>query len=184
MSESGATKNQLNFIRKLRDGSEERENAFQEFLKEKGKSDVSELSVPEASEAIDAMKKISVKGDTSAEGYATGKQINFLSKLQDTEERQSETRKYLEGLRKGSINHLSIKEASELIDKLIKMGGSDNSRNFETNATRKQIKFIQSLQKSERQLEVAKVYLKELKKESFDELSMKEASELINKLKE
>lgn len=184
MSDSKATKSQLNFIKRLRDSSNEREEAFQSLLKDREKLDVGELSIQEASEVIDALKKIVVEGDNSTDIYATGKQIDFISRLQDTEERVAATKEQLEKLGKESINHLSIQEASELIDKLIKMTGPDKSGNYESMATSKQIKFIKNLQKSEKQLELARSYLKEIKKENFDELTRKEASELINKLKE
>ena len=178
-----ATKNQLNFIKKLREASQEREEKLQEFLKSKGKADPGELDVPEASELIDSLKNVKVAGEAVSENYATGKQINCLSNLQDSDERREATAAFLSGHGKESINHLSMSEASELIEKLMQLRGGDSSERAVSQATSKQIKFIQNLQKSDEQIGKANDYLKKVKKGSLDELTRKEASELIELLK-
>lgn len=185
MAERGSspTKKQIDFINRLREASGEREEAVAVFLKERGKGDIQELSIPETSDLIDSLKKIKVEGENMSGGFATGKQISFLTNLQDTEERRSAAKNYLDNLGKDSVNELSINEASELIDTLMKMPRGERLDSSEMGPTSKQIKFIQSLQKNSDGTGVVSSYLKKLKKGSLEELSRKEASELIEKLK-
>lgn len=180
---SSPTKKQLDFIRKLRDASNEREERYQSFLSERKKSDVSELSVPETSELIDALKNIKVEGEQSGAGMATGKQINFLSSLQDTEERIETVSRFLKEHNKDSINILSIPEASELIDKLMQSPRGERLDPTQLMATPKQVKFIKSLQKGDDAVKAAQKYLQDRGKKSEEELNRKEASELIERLK-
>ena len=185
MAERGSapTKKQLDFIEKLRSASSEREEVVLKFLNEKGMGSIKELSVPETSELIDKLKAIKVEGENVSSGFATGKQISFLTNLQDTEERRSAVRDHLQGLGKQSVNELSINEASELIDTLMKMPRGERLDASELAPTAKQIKFIQSLQKSPNGTGVASSYLKKLGKGMLEELTRKEASELIELLK-
>ncbi|AKA47924.1 hypothetical protein IX51_01155 [uncultured archaeon] len=180
---SSPTRKQLDFIKKLREASEEREEKLQSYLSSKGKSDISELSVPETSELIDAMKSIKVEGEQSGGGIATGKQINFLSSLQDTEERIEMVSQYLKDHGKDSVNVLSIPEASDLIDRLMQTPKGERLDPTQLKATPKQVKFIKSLQKNEDSVAAASKYMKDHGKLSEDDLSRKEASELIEKLK-
>jgi hypothetical protein len=74
--------NQLDFINKLREVSQEKEETFQKFLKDKGKADVSGLTVNEASSLIVALKTVKVQSENSGKHtYATWKQRTFLTKL-------------------------------------------------------------------------------------------------------
>lgn len=114
---------------------------------------------------------------------ATGKQINFLSSLQDTEEKIEIVNQYLKDRGKDSINMLSIPEASELIDRLMQSPKGERLDPSQLKATAKQVKFIKSLQKNDNSISAASKYLKDHGKTSEDELSRKEASELIEKLK-
>lgn len=180
---SSPTKKQIDFINKLRGASQEREEAVQEFLKARDKADIQELSVPETSDLIDSLKRIKVEGEEVSAGLATGKQISFLNNLQDTEERKKSTSEFLKPLGKASVNELTINEASELIDTLMKMPRGERLDASEMAPTSKQIKFIQSLQKSPDGTGVASSYLKKLGKGTLEELTRKEASELIEKLK-
>lgn len=182
-NKSSPTKKQIEFIKKLREASEEREEKLIKFLSEKGKTDVSELSVPETSSLIDVLKSVKVEGDQSGAGMATGKQINFLSSLQDTEERIETVNRFLKEHMKDSINVLSIPEASELIDTLMQSPRGERLDPTQLNATPKQVKFIKSLQKSDSAVKAAQKYLRDHNKKSEEELSRKEASELIETLK-
>ncbi len=182
-NKSSPTKKQIEFIKKLREASEEREEKLIKFLSEKGKTDVSELSVPETSSLIDVLKSVKVEGDQSGAGMATGKQINFLSSLQDTEERIETVNRFLKEHMKDSINVLSIPEASELIDTLMQSPRGERLDPTQLNATPKQVKFIKSLQKSDSSVKAAQKYLRDHNKKSEEELSRKEASELIETLK-
>ena len=185
MAERGSapTKKQLDFIDKLRSASSEREDIVFKFLDSKEKGSISELSVPETSELIDRLKAVKVEGENVSAGFATGKQISFLTNLQDTEERRSAARDYLRNLGKTSVNELSINEASELIDSLMKMPRGERLDASELAPTSKQIKFIQSLQKSPNGSGITNSYLKKVRKAQLEELSRKEASELIELLK-
>lgn len=183
-NKSSPTRKQLDFLQKLRGASEEREEKVQEYLSTKGKGDINDLSVPETSELIDLLKSIKVEGEQGGGGgLATGKQINFLSSLQDTEERQATVEEYLSSHGKDSINMLSIPEASELIDKLMQSPKGERLDGSRLNATPKQVKFIKSLQKTDKAIATASQYLKDHGKGSEEELSRKEASELIERLK-
>lgn len=185
MAERGSspTKKQIDFINKLREASSEREETLQEFLRSREKSGVEELTVPETSDLIDALKKIKVEGEVTGGGFATGKQISFLTNLQDTEERRDAARDYLKNLGKESVNELAINEASELIDTLMHMPRGERLDASEMSPTSKQIKFIQSLQKTPNGSGTASAFLKKLGKGTLEELTRKEASELIEKLK-
>ncbi len=180
---SAPTKKQLDFIDKLRSASPEREEVVFKFLDSKEKGSISELSVPETSELIDRLKAIKVEGENISAGFATGKQISFLTNLQDTEERRNAAREYLHKLGKTSVNELAINEASELIDSLMKMPRGDRLDASELAPTSKQLKFIQSLQKSPNGTGTISSYLKKLRKGQLEELTRKEASELIEMLK-
>lgn len=185
MAERGTspTKKQIDFINKLRGASTEREETVQQFLKSREKADISELTVPETSELIDELKKIKVSGEEAGAGFATGKQISFLTNLQDTEERRAFAIDFLGKMGKKSVNELSIPEASELIDTLMKMPRGERLDASEMAPTTKQLRFIQSLQKSPDGSGIASSYMKKLKKKSLEELTRKEASELIEMLK-
>lgn len=181
---SSPTKKQISFLTRLREASQEREEKLQDFLAAHGKGDVSELSSQETSDIIDQLKNIKVEGEQGmGGGNATGKQINFLSSLQDTEERIEAVQKYLSDHGRDSINGLSIQEASELIDKLMQSPGGERLDATKLNATPKQVKFIKNLQKDDRTIGLAANYMKEHGKGSEEELTRKEASELIELLK-
>lgn len=180
---SSPTKKQLDFISKLRNASPEREEALQQFLRSREKGDVSELTVPETSDLIDSLKKIQVKGEDVSAGLATGKQISFLTNLQDTEERRSFATEFLNRAGKRSVNELAINEASELIDSLMKMPRGERLDSSEMAPTTKQIRFIQNLQKTPNASGISDNYMKKLRKKSLEELNRKEASELIELLK-
>lgn len=182
-NKSSPTKKQLDFLQKLRDASSEREERLLSYLSSKGKSDISELSVPETSELIDLLKNIKVEGEQMNAGLATGKQINFLSSLQDSEERQETVSKYLKDHSRDSINLLTIPEASELIDALMQSPKGERLDGTKLNATPKQVKFIKNLQKTDKGIAMASKYLKDHRKGSEEELNRKEASELIELLK-
>ena len=182
MVESGPTVNQLNLVKRLRNESREREEIFLKFLKDSGKASVEELSIQETSNLIDEMKKVKVETDRSnSDLLATGKQIDFLTRLQDTEGRQIAARDYLEKHGYDAINYLKMNEASELIDMLMKMPRGESS-DPET-ASKKQLRFIKNLQSTDTQLNITRKFLSDVKKTSIEELTRKEASSLIDKLK-
>ena len=187
MTDPQATQSQLSFISKLRNASPERDEIFQKFVKAKGKSDSPELTMQEAYALIDEMKKAKFSGSdmgtSGEEVFVTGKQITFLTRLQDTDERKNASRKYFDESRKYSINALSTQEASKLIDILSGMKGVDRGDPTDSPATRKQLQFIKNLQGTDKRMDTTSGYLKELKKTDLSELTRKEASTLIDRLK-
>lgn len=185
MAERGSspTRKQIDFINKLRNASQEREEAVQQFLKSREKGDIIELSVPETSDLIDTLKRIKVEGEAVSAGYATGKQISFMTNLQDTEEKRSKAQSYLKERGKVSVNELSINEASELIDLLMQMPKGERLGANEMPPTSKQIRFLESLMKTPKGAETAKTFMSKARKGNLEELNRKEASELIEKLK-
>lgn len=185
MAERGSspTKKQIDFINKLRNASDEREEAVQQFLRSRDKGDIIELSVPETSDLIDTLKRIKVEGEAVSAGFATGKQISFMTNLQDTEEKRAKAQSYLKEHGKASVNELNISEASELIDLLMQMPRGERLSANEMPPTAKQVRFIENLSKSPKGSDIAKSYLSKSRKGNFEELTRKEASELIEKLK-
>ena len=182
MTESGPTINQVKLVNRLREESQEREEIFRKFLRDSGKTTVDELSIQETSNLIDEMKKVKVETDrNNSDLLATGKQIDFLTRLQDTEERQIAARDFLKKHGYDAINYLKMNEASELIDILMKMPRGE-STNPDT-ASKKQLQFIKNLQSTDKQLDITRKFLSDLKKTGIEELTRKEASSLIDKLK-
>ncbi|MCL4356659.1 MAG: hypothetical protein M1460_02185 [Candidatus Thermoplasmatota archaeon] len=115
----------------------------------------------------------------------TRSQINFITKLREgSGERENFIQKFLEEKAKDNISQLSVPEASSLIDSLkkIKSEGSASEGGVKT-ATPKQIKFIKALQNSSEKLEKSISYLKNIGKDDISELTVKEASGLIELLK-
>lgn len=154
------------------------------MLKEIGKGDVSELDVGEASQVIDALKKVEVEGERGGPSRPTPKQLSFLQNLQDTEERIRSTDEFLEKHDKPSIADLSVPEASELIDVLAKLKGGQRLDTSENPATEKQLNFIKRLQKSEDAMKVYNSLMRKFRKSSLADVTKGEASELIEKMKE
>ena len=182
MSSSGPTKNQISFIMKLRDSSPERNEKAQAILRSAGKGRVEELSVQDASKLIDELKKIKVENEKSST-HLTGKQLSFLQTLTRDENRKVESDKYLKMHRKEDLNFLSIEEASELIELLKDVKGEVSGNISDKPASPKQVKFIKGLQETEDSMEISRDYLADIRKKSLDELTSREASVLIEKLK-
>ncbi|MHB1708976.1 MAG: hypothetical protein ACYCT2_05830 [Thermoplasmataceae archaeon] len=183
MTDSQPTGSQFSFINRLREASPERENTFLDFLKERGKTNVTDLTMQEASELIDALKKIKVENDRSGSSYLTGKQLSYLQNLVRDPARSAESERYLKEHRKESLNFLAMDEASELIDAMRNVRVDTPENNSEKPASKKQVQFIKNLQTTDKHLEITKNYLEKLRKVSIDELTSKEASGLIDKLK-
>ena len=186
MPSSSPTRNQLNFISRLIGENPDRKKAMEKFLSESGKKSTEELSVPEASKLIDELRKIVPKGEegkATGKPLATGKQIAFLTNLQNSEQRIAAAREFLKAHGKDSLNLLNMDEASELIEKLKSMAVEKGADNSGIPVSQKQIKFIESLQKSEDKKEIARLFMVKLKKKTVDELNRKEASQLIDLLK-
>ncbi len=74
-----------------------------------------------------------------------------------------------------------LTEASELIDILMKIAWTKNSRTG--GATTKQFQFVKKLQDSNRKLEITSKYLGDIGNESIDELTLKEAYLLNDRMR-
>lgn len=180
MAEGNATKNQINFIKKLRESSMEREERFKEFMNEKGKKEIDELTIKEASELIEALK--SIRNEKEKNAYATGKQISFIENLQKNEKAEQITSEFLKSRNKETVNFLTMQEASELIEQLKNIPGMENKNAFR-HITEKQIEYLKKLLNSEEKRKIAYKYLLGLNKKNIEDLTSKEASVLIDKLK-
>lgn len=182
--ESTPTKKQLDFIDRLRSASDEREAKFQELVGSFGKGDISELDMREASQVIETLKKIHVEGESAGPSSPTVKQLSFLQNLQDTEERIKVTGEYLKKLGAKALGNLSVQEASELIDRLMKIKGGQRLDTSGNPATGKQLNYIRKLQESDEMMKVYNKLMDKFKKSELDDLTKGEASELIEKMKE
>lgn len=183
MPDNNVSDNQIKFISKLREASPQREEAYQKFLKKSGKPDAKDLSRDEASLLIDDLKNISVENESPDGSSCTAKQRGLLLKIQDTEERKKAAEKFLIDHGKKDIDFLSVKEASELITELMGMKGNSSGEKRGTNATAKQIAFIKNLLANGKNPGTTEKFLKDKKKGMVEELSVTEASELIDLLK-
>ncbi len=112
----------------------------------------------------------------------TRSQVNFINKLTESDSgRLEESENFLKHLGKGSISELSVPEASSLIDKLknIHVAGEDTGG---SGPTAKQIKFLGNLQDSEERIRYTAKFLSGIGKKTYSELSLSEASKLIDGL--
>ncbi|MGC8620091.1 MAG: hypothetical protein ACP5LA_06280 [Thermoplasmata archaeon] len=180
MVENKITKNQIEYIKKLEKGNEERGQKIKQFLKDKNKNSIEELTIKEASELIELIKKI--KSDNMGDLYATGKQISFIENLQKNEHAEKLTENFLKNKNKETVNFLTMQEASELINELKKIIDKDGIQK-ERKITEKQLNYLKKLLKTEEKKELAYKFLTALNKNSIEDLTSKEASLLIDKLK-
>lgn len=112
----------------------------------------------------------------------TRSQINFINKLTESDaSRLEESENFLKHLGKGSVSELTVPEASSLIDKLkkIQVAGDEMSG---SGPTAKQIKFIGNLQDSDERIKFTTKFLSRINKKNYSELTMSEASSLIDGL--
>lgn len=171
------TRSQLNFLKKLIKNNVNLEKKVDDFLSKKNVQSLNDLKSDEASELIEEIKKLSENKNGRS---LTKKQREFIENLNTSPERMEITMKYLRDWRKGSVEELTIDEASRLIEELKKV-------NVESTKTlkmisQKQLKYLKSLAEDAGKLEVSIKFLKERNKSAFEELTSKEASELIDLL--
>jgi len=119
-------------------------------------------------------------------GGSTKSQMAYISRLLKTDiERNEIIEKFLLDRGKARVQELSVKEASELIDKLKSnsTGHTVNGTAGGESASEKQASFILALQTDEARKSYVNKFLEAGRKKSLQELSVKEASELISDLK-
>ncbi|MGP6207209.1 hypothetical protein ACNF42_04145 [Cuniculiplasma sp. SKW3] len=177
------TRSQRNFIEKLSQETSEKSEEVQHYLIEKGLGSIDELSVSDASTLIEKLKSMSSPIGARKSSNATKKQIIFIKNLQSSSERLEVTEKFLKEHGKGSLDEISMEEASLLIDLLKNTTGGNRQSDEPKPASPKQLDFIEKLQSTEREKKIVSDYLARLKKGNIDDLSSKEASALIERLK-
>ncbi|MGP6220376.1 hypothetical protein [Caldiplasma sukawensis] len=171
------TRSQLNFLKKLIKNNINLERKVDDFLSKKNVSSLNDLKSDDASELIEEIKKAS---ESKIGRPLTKKQREFIENLNTSPERMEITMKYLRNIKKGSVEELTLDEASNLIEELKKV-------NVETGRvlkmiSQKQLKYLKSLAEDSKKLEISIKFLKERNKSGFEELTSKEASELIDLL--
>ncbi|MHB8360837.1 MAG: hypothetical protein ACYDAO_09045 [Thermoplasmataceae archaeon] len=121
-NERAISPKQVEFINNLEKNSKGGSNSVKDFLSSKKKGNVSELSSREASELIDKLKMLpQVEGSQpmSSGRNATPKQINFINSiLSRNPDSKKKLEKFLKDSKKGTIEELSVPEASKLIDQI------------------------------------------------------------------
>ncbi len=162
------------------ENSDKRLEEFNKFLKKSRKSDISELARNEASELIDLLKKIKVDNNAYSEKTITSKQLKFIQNLNNSEIRIAETNNFLKSHGNKLIEMLTMSESSELIDLLRNIS---DPLNIHSNISTKQLKFIEKLEENEDKIKIVDNYLKKLNKKDIMELTSKEASILIDRIK-
>ncbi len=177
------TRSQKNFIEKLSENSPKRMEEVQHFLVEKGAGSLDELSVPDASALIEKLKSQSEPSGIKKSPNATKKQISFVKNLQTGQERLEFTEKFLKEHGLGSLDELSMADASSLIESLKNIRSEEGGDYKEKPATPKQLDFIDKLQATDREKKVVQDFLAKMKKKSLDDLTSREASNLIERLK-
>lgn len=185
MAKSSPTKKQLQYIDQLQNKDKDNLEILQTFLKEKNLSSTRELTVKTASELIDRFRKGS-PGGTTVHGktrHASNKQIAFIESLEQGESAKREVEAFLGKSGKKYVHELESSEASDLIDSLKPLSTGNRRTDTSIPASKKQIKYIQGLQKTAENSSRVESYVRDLNKGSIEELSISEASELITLLK-
>lgn len=151
-----------------------------EYLHRAGKAETDELSMKEASELIDELKRVSAR--ILIDRYLTPKQLIFIDQLQDTQQRRDYTGEFLSSRNKRSINSLSSSEASELIAVLKSMRPPNEGEKLDAPMTLDQIEVLNDLQNTEERRAVTDRFLNQTLGKDLKELTRQEADELIGLL--
>ncbi len=114
-AEKTITSKQLKFIQNL-NNSETRIRETNNFLKSHGNKSIEMLTIHESSELIDILKGIS--SPLNVNSGISKKQLDYIKKLEDSDNNIKKLNDYLKKINKKNINELTSKEASSLIDLL------------------------------------------------------------------
>ncbi|MEM0156005.1 MAG: hypothetical protein QW597_05335 [Thermoplasmataceae archaeon] len=186
MVKSGPTAKQIEYIERLINEDTARNDVIVAYLNTQKASDIKDLSVKSASELIDRLRGMNPKNNTVAVNVtrpASPKQISYIESLQRSEESRSYVSDFLQRARKKSLAEIDSSEASDLIDYLKPLSGTEKRDYGDVPATEKQLKFIRHLQKSSPAKNEVESALKRLRKKSIEELAVNEASDLITALR-
>ncbi len=174
------TEGQIDLISRLMEESVNANKHVTEYLSENGRGGVEELSMKEASQLIDELKKVSAK--LLIERYLTPKQLFFIDQLQDTQQKRDYTREFISQRTKKSINSLSTSEASELIAVLKSMRPPSEGEKLDAPITLDQIEMLNGLQDTEERRAVTDRFLNQILSKDMRDLTRQEADELIGLL--
>ncbi len=154
---------------------------IEKFLKEVEKRTVADLTLQEASRLITRIKENKIQV-VPLKSSPTLKQIALIRSLQDGEERIRITSEYLKKNGNIDISELSVSQASQLIDSLLTAKAGNKDERSMSPATMKQIRYIEKLLENEKFREIIEEYFRKHRKGSPDELTRKEAGEIIDRV--
>ena len=120
-TKTSPTVKQTTLIRSLQDG-DERIRITADYLLKMGITEISELSVSQASQLIDRL--LTAKAGTKEErsmSPATMKQIRYIEKLLENEKFRKTVEELFRKYRKKTADELTRKEAGEIIDRVIEI---------------------------------------------------------------
>ena len=186
MTAGGPTKKQAALINRLITLDFSLNEVVERYLLAHSVTRISGMSVREASELIDILKRTQPSNTVktaSGGDNPSQKQLSFIQNLLTDEVRKSYLAKFLNARGKKVSDELSMIEASELISDLKSMPAMNAGRMDGRPLTSKQLKFITDMQNKDKNSETVLGYLKKARKGSVEELLSWEASELITTLK-
>lgn len=154
---------------------------IEKFLKEAEKKSVEDLTLQEASRLITRIKDNRIQAP-STKSSPTVKQIALIRSLQDGEERIRITAEYLRKTRITEVSELSVTQASELIDRLLIAKAGNKEERSMSPATMKQTRYIEKLLENEKFRKIIEELFRKFRKGSPDELTRKEAGEIIDRI--
>ncbi len=152
------------------------------FLKKSFKHEISDLSMTEASRLIEKIKSERKVEDIPPP--VTSKQLSLIKRLQDSEERISSTARYLSKVKKSSAEELTVREASSLLDELLKLKSGAPEERGRTPLTEKQLHLLERLYKQADTSSSIDEFLKKFRKKSLEELTRSEAGIILDRILE
>ncbi len=154
---------------------------IEKYLKETEKKTVEDLTLQEASRLITRIKDGRIQAP-STKTSPTVKQATLIRSLQDGDERIRITADYLRKMGITEISELSVSQASQLIDRLLAAKSGTKEERSMSPATMKQIRYIEKLLENEKFKKTVEDLLRKYRKKTADELTRKEAGEIIDRV--
>jgi hypothetical protein len=154
---------------------------IEKYLKETEKKTVEDLTLQEASRLITRIKDGRIQAPPTKTS-PTVKQATLIRSLQDGDERIRITADYLRKMGITEISELSVSQASQLIDRLLAAKSGTKEERSMSPATMKQIRYIEKLLENEKFKKTVEDLLRKYRKKTADELTRKEAGEIIDRV--
>ena len=154
---------------------------IEKYLKETEKKTVEDLTLQEASRLITRIKDNKIQ-TPSTKTSPTVKQTTLIRSLQDGDERIRITEDYLRKTGITGISELSVSQASQLIDRLLRAKAGTKEERSMSPATMKQIRYIEKLLENEKFRKTVEDLFRRYRKKTADELTRKEAGEIIDRV--